>query len=164
MMSRILPHPLMSLALALVWLLLVNSIAFGHVLLGLCFGVFIPWFTNAFWPERPHLARPGMILALAAHLLYDIVTANLVVARTILSRRIDIHPAFVDYPVDLENEFAMTVLASVIALTPGTVAAALSDDRRTIVIHALNVTDPDKLVSFLKTRYEKPLLEIFPPC
>lgn len=164
MMDRFLPHPLMSLALTLVWLLLVNEVAFGQVLLGLAFGVFIPWFTNAFWPERPRLARPGKILALMTHLLYDIVVANLVVARTILSPRLDIHPAFIDYPVELRNEFAITVLANVIALTPGTVAAGLSDDRRMILIHALDVTDPEALVAMLRDRYEKPLLEIFPPC
>lgn len=164
MMQRLFPHPLMSLTLALVWLLLANSVAFGHVLLGILFGALIPMFTNAFWPERPHLARPGKILALALHLVYDIIVANLVVARSILSPRMELNPDFVEYPVELRNEFAMTVLASVIALTPGTVAAGLSEDRRTILIHALDVTDKAALIAMLKDRYERPLLEIFPEC
>lgn len=164
MMQRILPHPLMSVTLALVWLLLVNTISVGHVLLGALFGVLIPMFTNAFWPERPHLAKPWLIVVFAFHLLYDIIVSNLVVARQILSPRLNLHPDFVEYPVDIQNEFAITVLASVIALTPGTVAAGLSEDRRTILIHGLNVTDKAALVKMLKERYELPLLEIFPPC
>lgn len=164
MMQRILPHPLMSITLALVWLLLVNTVNIGHVLLGALFGVLIPMFTNAFWPERPHLARPGLIIAFAIHMLRDIVVSNLIVARQILSPRLDLHPDFVVYPVDIENEFAITILASVIALTPGTVAAGLSEDRKTILIHALDVTDKAALVKMLKDRYEVPLLEIFPPC
>ena len=83
MMQRILPHPLMSITLALVWLLLVNTVNIGHVLLGALFGVLIPMFTNAFWPERPHLARPGLIIAFAIHMLRDIVVSNLIVARQI---------------------------------------------------------------------------------
>lgn len=162
MREKYLPHPLMSLTLLIVWLLLVNSLSPGHILLGALFGLFIPMFTNAFWPERPHLARPFLILQFVFHLLWDIVAANLVVARTILSPRPKIRPAFVEYPVDLRNEFAVTILASVIALTPGTVAAGLSDDRRLILIHALDVGDPAELVARLKSRYEAPLLEILP--
>lgn len=162
MREKYLPHPLMSLTLLFVWLLLVNSLSPGHLLLGALFGLFIPMFTNAFWPERPHLARPLLIAQFALHLLWDIVLANLVVARTILSPQPKIRPAFVEYPVDLRNEFAVTILASVIALTPGTVAAALSDDRRLILIHALDVNDPAELVAMLKSRYEAPLLEILP--
>lgn len=162
MKERYLPHPLMSLTLLVVWLLLVNSVSPGHILLGALFGVLIPMFTNAFWPERPHLARPGLIIQFIFHMLWDIFIANLQVARTILSPKPDIRPAFVPYPVELRNEFAITILASVIALTPGTVAAALSDDRRLILIHALDVPDPDELIATLKSRYEAPLLEILP--
>ncbi len=164
MMQKILPHPLMSVTLALVWLLLVNTVNAGHVLLGVLFGVLIPMFTNAFWPERPHLAKPGKILIFSLHLLYDIIVSNLIVARQILSPRLNLHPDFVEYPVEIENEFAITILASVIALTPGTVAAGLSEDRRMILIHGLNVTDKAVLVKMLKERYELPLMEIFPPC
>ncbi|MDX9741907.1 MAG: Na+/H+ antiporter subunit E [Gammaproteobacteria bacterium] len=162
MRDRYLPHPLMSLTLLIVWLLLVNSLSLGHVLLGALFGLLIPIFTNPFWPERPHLARPLLIVQFIFHLLMDIVIANLQVARTILSPKPSIQPDFVAYPLVLRNEFAITILASVIALTPGTVAAALSDDRKLILIHALDVPDPQKLIATLKSRYEAPLLEILP--
>lgn len=162
MRDRYFPHPLMSLTLAIVWLLLTNSASLGNILLGALFGILIPMLTNAFWPERPHLARPWLIIQFIFHLAWDIVVANLQVARTILSPKPDIQPDFVAYPVELRNEFAITILASVIALTPGTVAAALSDDRRLILIHALDVPDPESLVATLKSRYEAPLLEILP--
>ena len=57
MMSRLLPHPLLSLILTLVWLLLVNSLAPGHILLGLALGLGIPLATGPFWPGHagaPH--------------------------------------------------------------------------------------------------------------
>ncbi len=161
MRQRLLPHPLMSFALMLVWLLLVNELSIAHIVLGAVLGVLIPLFSNAFWPERPRISHPGMILRLTARLLSDIVIANFTVARQILSPAGAIRPDFVEYPLELENEFAITVLASLISLTPGTVSSDLSEDRRTLLIHALDVQDKDALVAEIKARYEQPLREIF---
>jgi multicomponent K+:H+ antiporter subunit E len=53
------------------------------------------------------------------------------------------------------------MLASVISLTPGTVSADLSDDRKTLLVHGLNVVDEAAAVAEIKQRYEAPLLEVF---
>ena len=161
MIRRLFPHPLMSAALLLVWLLLVNEASFGHVLLGAVLGVIIPLFTNAFWPERPRLGRPDLIIRLGARLLSDIVTATFTVARQILAPAHALTPDFIEYPLEIDNEFAITVLASLISLTPGTVSSDLSADRRTLIIHALDVTDKLALINDIKRKYELPLREIF---
>lgn len=161
MRQRLFPHPLMSLTLLLVWLLLVNEISVGHVLLGAVLGIAIPQFTNAFWPERPRLTRPDLIVRLFARLLFDIVVANLVVARQILAPSGRIRPGFIEFPLETDHEFAITVLASLIALTPGTVVTDISDDRRVLHIHALDVSDEAALIADIKRKYEYPLKEIF---
>lgn len=61
----------------------------------------------------------------------------------------------------LEDELALTMLASIISLTPGTVSADLSDDRKILLVHSLDVADTDALVVEIKQRYEAPLLEVF---
>lgn len=162
MRRRLLPHPLLSAALLLIWLLLANDVSFAHVLLGSALGVFIPLLTNAFWPERPRIARPGKILLLGARLLHDIITANFVVAAAILRSPRHLTPGFVSYPLELRNDFAITIFASLISLTPGTVSADLNEDRTVLLIHALNVTDAAALIAEIKQRYERPLLEIIP--
>lgn len=162
MRRTLLPHPLMSLALVLVWLLLVNDISIGHILFGALLGIGIPVFTNNFWPERPRIARPGLILLLSGRMLYDIVVANFTVARQILSSRKTLNPDFVEFPLELKDEFAITVLANLISLTPGTVSADLSEDRRFLIVHALNVADKAALIEEIKQRYERTLKEIFP--
>jgi len=162
MIRRLFPHPLMSATLVVVWLLLHNDVSVIDVITGVFLGTVIPLFTHVFWPERPKMARPGKILILCLRLLGDIVTANLVVALTILSPRAKPHPDFVEFPLELTDEFAITVLAGMISLSPGTVSAELSEDRRTLLIHALNVADKPALVAEIKRRYEHPLREIFP--
>ncbi|TVP55306.1 MAG: cation:proton antiporter, partial [Halomonadaceae bacterium] len=63
-------------------------------------------------------------------------------------------------PLALTDEFAITMLASTISLTPGTVSAGLSPDRQTLLIHALHEPDPAALIAHIRSRYETPLKEI----
>ena len=41
-------------------------------------------------------------------------------------------------------------------------SAALSDDRKYLLVHVLHLDDPDALIAEIKSRYETPLMEIFP--
>jgi multicomponent K+:H+ antiporter subunit E len=155
-----LPHPLLTPLLALLWLLLNNSVAPGQILLGLLLGWTIPLFTQAFWPQRLRVRRPLRVLRLAAVVLYEVLIANFAVARLILAGPRRLHPAFVVVPLDLRSDLAISLLANVICLTPGTVSARLSADRRRLLVHALDCDDPQALIASLKTRFEAPLKEI----
>lgn len=160
-MNRWLPHPLLTPALALVWLLLNNSFAFGQILLGLLLGWAIPAFTLAFWPERVRVRRPWLLLRFCAVVLYDIVVANLRVAWLVLAGPRQLRPLFVEVPLRLTNDLAISLLANTICLTPGTVSARLSADRATLLVHALDAADAATVVAGIKARYEAPLAEIF---
>ena len=158
---RWLPQPLLSLCLLLVWMLLVDSSSLGQWLLGALLGWLIPLLTQLFWISPPRIYRPGKLCLFLLRVLGDIVTANLQVAKLILGPVDRLRPAFVEVPMLLEDDLALTMLASVISLTPGTVSADLSDDRKTLLVHSLDVADEAALVAEIKGRYEAPLLEVF---
>jgi multicomponent K+:H+ antiporter subunit E len=164
MSLRLLPHPLLTPALAAVWLLLNNSAAPGHILLGLLLGWLIPLFTLRFWPEAIRIHKPLTLLRFAALVLSDIVLANLAVARRILGNPARLRPAFIEVPLELRSDLAISLLANTICLTPGTVSARLSEDRRTLLVHALDAPDPDAVRDQIKARYEAPLKEVFESC
>ncbi len=160
-MRRLFPHPHLTLLLAVIWLALVNSVALGHVLLGLFLGWAIVWLTRDFLLNVPHLRRPLKLAVFLAKVFYDIVLANLHVARLVLGPKDRLQPAFVEVPMDIEDEFLLSLLACVVSLTPGTVSAGLSNDHKTLLLHGLNVPDTDAMIAEIKSRYEAPLLEIF---
>jgi multicomponent K+:H+ antiporter subunit E len=160
-MRRLLPHPLLSLVLLLLWLLLNNSASAGHFLLGAALALLIPLYTRRFWPEPAVLRRPGLALRLTALVLWDILVANVKVSRLVLGPRAAIRPRFVQVPLDVEGEVAQTVLAGVITLTPGTLSATLDRERRRMLVHALSEDDPEELIRQVKSRYEAPIKEIF---
>lgn len=162
MLARLLPHPVLSVCLAVLWLLLVNGFSAGHVVLGLIVGVAIPKLTAAYWPGRLRLRRPGAILEYAAVVLWDILVSNVQVAYLVLFRRGEtLRSHFVTVPLALGSAEAITVLAGTITLTPGTVSADLSADGGALLVHCLETADPATTVIQIKDRYERRLEAIF---
>ena len=159
--QRWLPHPVTSVLLLVVWLMLNYSYSPGQLLLGAALGILIPLFTRRFFPEPVNLGRPGTIVRFLATVLWDIIVATVAVAHLALAPAAKLRPRFVRIPVDLEDDFALTALASTISLTPGTVSAEISPDRSHLLVHALDVADEAALARAIKERYETPIKEIF---
>lgn len=158
---RILPHPLLTLLLAVVWILLQNKITAGMFVFGLILGVIIPLLTAVWWPDRPRF-RMGRMAAYAVLVVRDIIVANVEVAWIVLTRPNDkLRPAWIEVPLDLTDPEAITMLAGTITLTPGTVSADLSDEGHSLLVHVLDTDDPDAVRDEIKTRYEARLKEIF---
>lgn len=162
MLARLLPHPLLTLTLTVIWLLLVNSFTLGNLVLGGVLGLVIPAITAAYWPERPRLRHPLKIAEYIVLVIWDIIVANVIVAGIILFRPHDrIRTRWVAVPLELTSPEAITVLAGTITMTPGTVSAQLSADGRSILVHCLDTDDPDATRDEIKSRYERRLMEIF---
>lgn len=162
MLRRLFPHPLLSLTLAIVWILLVNRLTLGTLVLALILATVLPILTAPWWPDRPRLRRPLGLVAYALIVLWDVIVANFQVARIILLvPRDQIRSAWVTVPLDLVSPEAISLLAGTITMTPGTLTADFSADRRALLIHALHAPDPDALRDTIKTRYEARLKRIF---
>jgi len=161
--TRWIPHPLMTIALIILWLLLNNNLSFGHILLGILLGLAIPWFTDRFWPERPRIAKRYLFLKFFLGTFpYDVIVANINVVRLILQRDIStLQPKFIRIPLDSQDPMVISILANVISMTPGTVSTEITEDQKTLIVHGLNVPDEQATVTGIKTRYEATLKEIF---
>lgn len=160
-MRRLMPQPVISATLFVTWLLLHNAVSPALLLSGAALAVGIPLATHRFWPEYPRIVRVGPLVRLIGIVLFDIVVANLRMVVLILGPTSRLRPQFIVVPVALRQPFAITLFASIISLTPGTVSANLSGDRRLLLVHDLNVEDGDTAVQRMKHRYERPLMEIF---
>ena len=160
-MKRWLPHPLLTLLLTLIWLLLVNTFNLGQLLLGALLGWGITLLTRNFLLDVPSVRKPLLLCRFMLRVFCDIVVANLHVAKLVLGPRSRLNPAFVEVPMAIENNFVLAMLASIVSLTPGTVSAGLSADHKTLLLHGLDVPDAQALIDEVKSRYEAPLLEIF---
>jgi len=158
----LLPHPFLTVLLAVVWVLLQNELTAGMAVFGLILGIIIPRASAEWWPGRPAEFRMGKMIAYVFLVLWDILVANVQVAWIILTRRNSkLRPAWVVIPLDLRQPEAITILAGTITLTPGTVSADMSDNGHSLLVHALDAPDPDAVRDEIKQRYEARLKEIF---
>lgn len=158
---RWLPYPYVSLVLLAAWLMLNSTLAPAHLLLGAFLAWSLPLLCGTLLGRKVPLRRPLRVVRLLAVVMFDIVIANLRVARLILGPASALRPAFIEVPLALREPYAVHTLASIITLTPGTISSRISQDRRRLLVHALSVADEQELINDIKLRYEQPLMEIF---
>jgi len=158
----VLPHPFLTLILAVVWTLLQNDVTAGMVVFGIILGIIIPWITSIWWPETPKSFRLLGMISYCFLVIWDILVANVQVAWIVLTvPNAKLKSAWIVIPLELKQPEAITLLAGTITLTPGTVSADLSDEGHSLLVHVLHTDDPDGVRDEIKTRYERRLLEIF---
>lgn len=158
---RLLPHPILSVMLFCVWLMLYKTISPATIVGGAVIGFGIPFFTRRFWPERPRVRRWGVLARFVPVFLWDVLVANLQVAWLIVNVGRTLRPRWLVIPLEITDPYAIVTLANVISLTPGTVSAELGPDRKTLLVHSLDVADEGEAIAFIKRRYEAPIREIF---
>ena len=161
-MKRLLPSPLLSVALFLLWLLLSRSVSAGHLILATVLAVLVPLLTGGLRPLPVRIRRPGMVLRLGLRVVADTIASNLAVVLFLVFPSRRRHASgFVHIPLKLRDPNALAVLAMIVCITPGTAWAEISLDRSMLLLHVLEVDDPQTIATHVKERYERPLMEIF---
>ena len=157
----LLPHPELSAVLVLGWLLLQQSLAVPNLLTALVLGWGLPQLVHGFIGERLHIRSWRAAWRLLWIVLWDIIVSNIAVARIVLSPSSNPQPAWVPITLDVTHPTAITLLATIITTTPGTVSCVVDEVRGLILVHALDCSDPAEMAGQIKRRYEVPLMEIF---
>ncbi|SCW74552.1 multicomponent K+:H+ antiporter subunit E [Sphingobium faniae] len=159
-MKRLVPFPLLALALFAMWILL-TGFSPGHVLLGALVALIVSRTMLSLRPEPPRVRIGWAMVRLAGLVLADIVRSNMAVAKIILSNPPDRHAGFIELPTDLRSPYALAVLALIITATPGSLWVQHDANRHVILIHVLDLVDETEWVTQIRERYERLLMEIF---
>ncbi len=159
--QRWLPHPWTTVSLVVLWLALQNSVSNGNLLIAFLLGIVLPIYTSSFWPQRQALTNPFPVFELVVIVLWDIAVANAQVASLVLLKNpSQLRSRWVSIPLDIVSPEALTALAAIVSLTPGTISSDFSDDNRFLLVHCLDLEDADSLIHSVKDRYEKRLKRI----
>ncbi len=162
-MTRLLPHPLLALAFLALWLLLVESVSPGALLLGAVLAVTASRVLVALGMPKGRLGRLRAVPGLLFDVLVEIVRSNNAVARIILqpaepgARR----AGFVHIHLDMRNPYGLSALACIVTATPGTVWVDYDAQDGTMLLHVLDLVDEETWVRTIKDKWERRLMEIF---
>ena len=156
-----LPSPIHFALLMVFWLLLSHRFTVANFILAAMLAWLVPLGVSRVRTMTTPIRKPLKLVSFMGLLAGDIIVSNLIVAKQVLGSPKRLQPGFVAIPLDLTGALPITMLASTISLTPGTVSIEISEDQKTLHVHALHVVDETTLVARIKHRYEQPLKEIF---
>lgn len=161
-MRRVLPHPLLSLFVLSIWLVLQSSLAPATLVMGAMLALIVPHAMRTLEPERPKVGSPRRILELIGFVVVDIVRSNYAVAMIILgSRRAERVSGFIHIQLDIRSRYALAVLAIILTGTPGTLWVQYDATTGRLLLHILDLIDEQEWHRLVKGRYESRLREIF---
>jgi len=166
-MTRWLPHPIVSLTLCALWLLLNQTLYPGHILLGVVLGVAGPILTRNLNPlGYPRLGKPVVILRLLGFATVEVVRSCLNVSRVILfADYANLNSQFIRIPLTIRDPYGQAALSCLINMTPGTVwtevQSGTDPERQELVLHVFDLHDAAWWIDTIQTRYEQPLIQIF---
>ncbi len=161
-MKRLLPWPLLSLSLLVMWLVLNRSYSLGQVILGTVLAVGAPALLAPLRPARPRVRHPLAVIRLILAVGHDVVESTIDVFWTLLrSQSHPINSRFVVIPLEIRDPTALASLTMITTVVPGTVWCELARDGSAMLLHVWNVPDEAEFVVFFKRRYEQPLKIIF---
>lgn len=128
------------IALLLFWLLLSSDYDIQHILTGVALSLLLTWFwrdLSHMLPSRP-LAKnfPGLVV-FGLTLLWEIILANLSVAKSVIASQGKLNSGFVSFKPDLETAWGRVLLANVITITPGTLTIDVNPDTGVFMVHGL---------------------------
>ncbi|MDY6963714.1 MULTISPECIES: Na+/H+ antiporter subunit E [Pseudorhizobium] len=146
---------------AVIWVAITGS----ATLLNLVFGFFLA--SLALWIVRGEMGGPGYwrrvnrIISLVLLFLKELARSAFRVAVLVLSPRLVVKPGIFAFPLTVERDFEITLLANLITLTPGTLSVDVSEDCKTLYVHALDCSDPDAARRDIAEGFERKILEAF---
>ena len=138
-----------------------SSLTPSTFVIGYIIGLLLIIMTRRFFPGRLYVWRLWSALKLTAIFFRELVMSNISVLLLVIKPNLSsIQPMIFALPTELEQDLEITLLSSLITLTPGTIVIHVSDDQRTLYIHAIDVDDVDEAIDSIKNTFEKAIMEV----
>lgn len=150
----------LNIILASVWVLLQDNHTFLEFTIGYFIGLGILFLLRRFFTADFYFRRVTATLKLIILFISELTLSNIEIAKIVLSPKLDFCPGIIAVPTELKTDWEVSLLASLISLTPGTLSMAFSNDSKIIYVHAINVPDRDEKVKQIKSSFEKAIMEV----
>lgn len=150
----------LNILLSAAWAALSGQMTPGNLLAGLVVGYLMLWLSQGALGRSNYFIKVPQVIGFIGYFLWELVRANVRVAYEVLTPGHRMRPAIVAIPLDLRSPLAITLLAQMITLTPGTLSLDVSSDQRVLYIHTMYVDDIDDFRRSIKNGFERRLREV----
>jgi multicomponent Na+:H+ antiporter subunit E len=151
----------LNLLLAIVWVAITGSASFLNLVFGFALAAAALGLVREPHSGTRYFSRIHRVAALFLVFIGELAKSAWAVTTTVLSPTMEVKPGIFAYPLTVSRDFEITLLANLITLTPGTLSVDVSDDRKTLYVHALDCSDPEATKRAIATGFERRILEAF---
>lgn len=152
---------LINLVLAVAWAAMTGQFALINLAFGFVLGGLILAMIRDEAGSVSHFRRVLRAVLLGLTFIYELIKSSVNVAIIVLSPSRNLQPAILAFPLDVETDHEITLLANMITLTPGTLSVDVSDDRKTLYVHAIDAPDVDAIIADTKSSFERQIMRVF---
>lgn len=147
--------------LTISWVVVSGSFTLLNFLFGFVLSIFALWLIRGEVGSQGYFAKSYRIISLFLLFLYELVNSAWRVMILVLSPNMNIKPGIFAFPLSLENDMEIALLANMITLTPGTLSVDVSEDKKYIYVHAIDASDPEAAKADIANGFEKKIREAF---
>jgi len=152
---------ILSLVLAIIWAAITGSATLHNLIFGFVLSTLSLWVVREQMSARGYWRRLGRILSLLLLFFKELALSAWKVAVLVVSPRMDLKPGIFAFPLTVDRDFEITLLANLITLTPGTLSVDVSEDRKILFVHAIDCSDTDATVRDIAGGFERKIMEAF---
>ncbi|MFJ5763092.1 Na+/H+ antiporter subunit E [Neobacillus sp. NPDC093182] len=151
---------LLNVVLAFLWMFIKVSYDPISFIKGYLFGLLVIFVLRRYFHSRFYLFRLWSFIKLIFIFIKELILSNIAIVKIVLKPRLDMRPAIFAMDTVLTKDWQITLLSSLITLTPGTLVIDVSDDNKTLFIHAMNIGEVEDEINSIKKSFEKAILEV----
>jgi multicomponent Na+:H+ antiporter subunit E len=152
---------MINILLALAWGAVTASFTAPSLAFGFVLGFIALWLPRWLWGETKYFRRFWLIARLIGVFLYELAMSALSVLKLVLTPGLNFKPGILAIPLETRSGLEITTFANLITLTPGTLSIDVSQDRRTLYVHAIDISKPDDEKKAMKHAFEENIMEAF---
>ncbi|WP_419886909.1 Na+/H+ antiporter subunit E [Neobacillus niacini] len=151
---------LLNVVLAFLWMFIKVSYDPISFIKGFIFGLLVIFVLRRYFHSRFYLFRLWSFIKLTFIFIKELILSNIAIVKIVLKPKLDMRPAIFAMDTVLTKDWQITLLSSLITLTPGTLVIDVSEDNKTLFIHAMNIGEVEDEINSIKNSFEKAILEV----
>ncbi|MBB3935594.1 Na+/H+ antiporter subunit E [Aureimonas phyllosphaerae] len=149
-----------NLLLALVWLVITGGFSLANLIFGFLLGGASLYLIREQVGAGSYFQNGRKVASLILFLIYDLAVSAWRVAVVVMRPKLELKPGVFLYRHKVRSEFQIALLSNLVGLTPGTLIFDISDDERTLFVHAFDCSDPDARRREISEGFERRILEL----
>ncbi|MHB0954703.1 MAG: Na+/H+ antiporter subunit E [Allorhizobium sp.] len=150
-----------NLLMAIVWAAITGSASLHNLIFGFVLSTLTLGLIRGQINGTGYITRVTRVASLAWLFFVELAKSAWKVAIMVVSPKLEIQPGIFAYPLTVTRDFEITLLANLITLTPGTLSVDVSEDRKTLYVHAIDCSDPEGTKREIAEGFERKIREAF---